>query len=116
MAIWLTPETRRVVAPPEQRVRVRVSRVRLRCIRGDVGDMVDGGSGPAEFGGNVVGGDVVRAASGVIVTIEGSVSRGGEGAEVFDAMVEGADGAQVDMSPDAPCPRASPWVQFFWSV
>ena len=63
----------------------------------DVGDMVDGGSGPAEFSGDVMGGDVVRVASGVIVMIEGSVSRGGEGAEVFNMTAEGTDGAQVDV-------------------
>ena len=59
--------------------------------------MVDSGSSPAEFSGNVMGGDVVVAAGRVIVVVEGSVSRGGVGAEVFVAMAEGTDGAQVEV-------------------
>ena len=62
---------------------------------GDVGDMVDGGGSPVEFGSNVMGGYVVRVAGGVIVMIEGSFGGGGEGAEVFDMTAEGTDGAQV---------------------
>ena len=82
---------------------------------GDVGDMADSGGGPAEFSGDVTSGYVVMVAGGVIVMIEGSVGGGGEGAEVLDVMAEAQTGHR-SRSPDMPCPRASPWVQFFWSV
>ena len=64
---------------------------------GDVGDMEDSGGSSAEFGSDVAGGYVVMAAGGVIVAIEGSVSRGGEGVEVFDVTAKGANGAQVEV-------------------
>ena len=85
------------------------------AVRGDICDVVDSGDGLAEGNGDVAGGHVVRAPFGVIIAIEGSVGGGGEGAEVFDAVAEGADGAQVE-GLDVPWPRASPRVQFFWSV
>ena len=39
------------------------------ALRGDVGDVVDNGSGAAECGGDVPGGDIVGPAGGVKVTI-----------------------------------------------
>ena len=73
----------------------RVEAIGFDAFRGDVGDVVDSGSSPAEFSGDVTGGNVVVAAGRVIVVIEGSVSGGGVGTEVFDTMVEGMDRAQV---------------------
>ena len=64
---------------------------------GDVGDVVDSSGSPVEFKGNVMGGDVVMAAGRIIVVVEGSVGRGGVGAAMFDAMMEGTDGAQVEV-------------------
>ena len=57
--------------------------------------MVLSSSRLVEFSSDVASGDVVRVAGGVIVAVQGSVSRGGEGAEVFNVASEGADGAQV---------------------
>ena len=65
--------------------------------RGDIGDVVDSGGGLAEGDRDVTGGDVVRAAGRVIIAIEGSVGGGGEGAEVFNVVAEGTDGAQVEV-------------------
>ena len=71
----------------------RPEAVGFDAVRGDVGDMVDGGGSAAEGAGDVVGGDIVGPAGGVIVVIQGSVGGGGEGAELFNVVAEGADGA-----------------------
>ena len=71
----------------------RPEAVGFNAFRGDVGDMVDSGGSVMEFGSDVVGGDVVGPASGVVVAVQGSVGGGGEGAEVFNAVAEGTDGA-----------------------
>ena len=51
----------------------RMEAVGFDVFGGDVGDVVDSGGGPAEFSGDVPGGDVVGAAGRVIVAVEGSV-------------------------------------------
>ena len=48
-------------------------------VQGDVGDVVDGGGGTAEFSGDIPGHNIVGPASGVKVVIEGRVRGGVEG-------------------------------------
>ena len=74
---------------------------------GDVGDVVDSGGSQVEFSGNVMGGDVVGVAGRVIVVVEGSVSGGGVGTEVFNVMAEGTDGAHVEV-PRCAMPKGFP--------
>ena len=47
----------------------RAEAVGFDAVRRDVGDMVDGGSGAAKFGGDVPCGDIVWPASGVEVVV-----------------------------------------------
>ena len=61
---------------------------------GDVGDMVDHGSCPSEFSGNVLSGDVVRAAGGVEVAVQRGVWGAVECAEVSDAVAQGLYGTK----------------------
>ena len=54
----------------------RAEAVGFDPVRGDVSDVVDGGGSMAEFGGDVLGHNIVEPAGGVEVAIEGRVGEG----------------------------------------
>ena len=53
--------------------------VGFNAFRRNVGDVVDGGGGMAQFGGDVLGGYIVGPASGIKVMVQGRVRGGVEG-------------------------------------
>ena len=81
----------------------------------NVGDVLDSGDSGSQFMGNLGGGDVARLGVAVIVGVEGSLWRGSMVVKMEDHCWPAWMGQRTG-SPDSPCPRASPWVAFFWSV
>ena len=83
----------------------RVETVGFDLVRGNVGDVLDSGSGGSQFMSDVRGGDVVKAVVAVIVGMEGSVGRSSMVLEVQDMTLASMDGTEdgVSRSPMSEC-------------
>ena len=68
--------------------------VGFNLIGRDIGDVLDGGSGSAQFVGDLGGGDVAWLAMAVIVGVEWSVWRGSMVTKVEDTSLASTDGAE----------------------
>ena len=110
MAVWSTLKLSRVVAPPEQRLYALI-----QLLRGDVGDVLDSGSGGSEFMCDFGGGDVAGSVLAVEIGVEWSFGRGSMVSKVEGMMLASTDGAE-DGVPGEPMSECFPMAAFFWSV